>query len=74
MPGARWSPADYNRLEAAISAGARVAVRRRGGELVVVPHRLAMRGGREMIEATHPATGEVVTFMLDEIDGVEVVT
>jgi hypothetical protein len=73
MPGARWSPADYNRLEAAITAGARVAVQRKGGELVVVPRRLAMRGGREMIEAIHPSTGEVVTFMLDEIDGVEVV-
>jgi len=69
----RWSPADYNRLEAAITSGARVAVLRQGGELVVVPRRLAMRGGRELIEALHPATGEVVTFMLDEIDGIEVV-
>ncbi|MGH7694139.1 MAG: hypothetical protein ACRENH_04130 [Gemmatimonadaceae bacterium] len=74
MAGARWSPADYNRLEAAITSGARVAVLRQGGELVVVPRRLGMRGGRELIEALHPATGEVVTFMLDEIEGIEVVT
>ena len=73
MPRGRWSPADYNQLEAAITSGARVAVLRPGGELVVVPRRLAMRGGRELIEALHPATGEVVTFMLDEIDGIEVV-
>ena len=73
MSGTRWSPADYNRLEAAITSGARVAVLRQGGELVVVPRRLGMRGGRELIEALHPATGEVVTFMLDEIEGIEVV-
>ncbi len=74
MPRARWSPAEYNRLEAAIAAGSRIAVIRQGGELVVVPRRLGMRGGRETIEALHPATGEVVTFVLDEIEGVEVVS
>lgn len=74
MPRARWSPADYNKLEAAIAAGARVAVVRQGGELVVVPRRLGMRGGRETIEALHPATGEVITFVLDEIERLEVVS
>jgi len=73
MPRAHWTPAEYNRLEAAIAAGSRIAVIRRGGELVVVPRRLGMRGGRETIEALHPATGEPVTFVLDEIDRVEVV-
>ncbi|HJU74601.1 MAG TPA: hypothetical protein VJ717_12705 [Gemmatimonadaceae bacterium] len=73
MPRGRWSPAEYNKLEAAIAAGARVSVLRLGGELVVVPRRLGMRGGRETIEALHPATGEVITFMLDEIEALEVV-
>lgn len=73
MPRVRWTPAEYNRLEAAIAAGARIVVMRRGGELIVVPRRLGMRGGRETIEALHPATGEPVTFVLDEIERVEVV-
>lgn len=74
MRRARWSPAEFNRLEAAITAGSRIVVVRQGGELVVVPRRLGMRGGRETIEALHPATGEVITFVLDEIEGIEVVS
>jgi hypothetical protein len=74
VPAGRWTPADYNRLEAAIARGARVAVVRQGGELVIVPRRLGMRGGREWIEAIHPATGEVITFMLDEVERVDVVS
>jgi hypothetical protein len=74
MAGRRWTPADYNRLEAAIVSGSRVALVRQGGELVVVPRRLGMRGGRESVEAVHPATGEVITVMLDEIERLEVVS
>ncbi|MGQ0643766.1 MAG: hypothetical protein ACT4P6_23705 [Gemmatimonadaceae bacterium] len=74
MTGRLWTAADYNRLEAAIARGSRVAVVRQGGELVVVPRRLGLRGGRESIEALHPATGESITFMLDEIERIEVVS
>ena len=76
MPRARWSPSDYNRLEAAITSGARVAlVRRSGGsELVLVPRRLGFRAGHEMIEAVHPATGELLTIMLDDVDRFEVMS
>jgi hypothetical protein len=74
MASFHWSHADYSRLEAAIAAGARVVVVRQGGELVIVPRRLRMRGGREIIEAIHPATGEIVTFALDEIDPVQVLS
>lgn len=72
MAAFRWSHADYSRLEAAIAAGTRVVVVRQGGELIIVPRRLRMRSGREIIEAIHPATGEIVTFALDEIDPVHV--
>jgi hypothetical protein len=74
MAGRRWTAAEYNRLESAIAGGARVAVHRQGGELVVVPRRLGMRGGRETVEALHPATGEVIVLMLDEIERIEVVS
>ncbi len=73
MSAGRWTAADYNRLEAAIARGARVVVVRQGGELVVVPRRLGMRGSREWIEAIHPATGEIIAFMLDEVERVDVV-
>jgi hypothetical protein len=33
-----------------------------------------MRGGREAIEGQHPATGEIVVFVLDEIERLDVVT
>jgi hypothetical protein len=74
MAGRAWTAAEYNRLEAAISSGSRVAVLRHGSEMVIVPRRLGMRGGRESIEAVHPATGEVITIMLDEIERFELVT
>lgn len=70
----RWTAADYNLLEAAIARGSRVAVLRKGGELVIVPRRLSMRGGREAIEGQHPATGETVVLNLDEIERLDVVT
>lgn len=73
MPGGRWTATEYNRLEAAIANGSRVVVMRQGSELVVVPRQLRMRGGRELIEAVHPATGELISFMLDEIERLEVV-
>jgi hypothetical protein len=73
MPGGRWTAADYNRLEAAIANGSRVLVMRQGSELVVVPRQLRMRGGRESVEAIHPATGELISFNLDEIEHLEVV-
>jgi hypothetical protein len=74
MARGTWTTADYSRLEAAIARGARVAVVRQGGELVIVPRRLTWRGGREAVEAVHPATGETIVFMLDEIERLDVVT
>ncbi|MGQ0538718.1 MAG: hypothetical protein ACT4R6_07205 [Gemmatimonadaceae bacterium] len=70
---ARWSHEDYERLESAITAGLRVALTRLGGELVVVPRRLALRAGREALEAVHPATGEPMSVLLDEIERIEIV-
>jgi len=71
MGGRLWTAAEYNQLEAAIANASRVAIVRQGGELVVVPRRLGLRGGRELIEALHPATGEIITLMLDEIERIE---
>ena len=39
---------------------------------MVVPNRLVVRGGREMLEARHPITGDDMTVRLDDLDGFEI--
>ena len=63
----------YDMLERAVARGLRIAVRRRGAELVIVPLRLEERGGRELIVASHPTTGDDLNIFLDELETVEVV-
>lgn len=70
---AHLKPSDYDRLERAVQDGRRVALVRQGRELVVVPLRLYMRGGREVIEARHPTTGDLLTAVIEDLDGLEVV-
>lgn len=70
---AQLTHAEYDRLERAILDRRRIALYRRGTEYIVVPERLRVSGGRELIEATHPTTGEAITFVLDEVDSIEVI-
>jgi hypothetical protein len=70
---AHLSPSDYDRLERAIMHGRRIALVRQGRETVVLPLRLFMRDGREVIEARHPTTGDLIATAIDELDAVEVV-
>lgn len=64
---------DYETLERAIIDRRRLAIYRRGTEYVVVPERLSISGGRESIDATHPTTGDTMTFRLDELDDIQVI-
>jgi hypothetical protein len=68
---AQLTTSEYDMLERAIVDGSRVTVYKRGTEFVVVPRRLTLRDGREVIEATHPTTGDALEFALDEIDSIE---
>ena len=52
--------------------GHRVALVRQGREIVVIPLRLFVRDGREVIEARHPTTGDLITSTIEDLDGVEV--
>lgn len=70
---AQLSHSEYDRLERAIAEGRRVSVLRQGREIVVLPLRLSYSAGREFLEATHPATGEGLVFLLDEVDAIEIV-
>ena len=63
----------YEELERAIRDRTRIAVWRRGTEYVVIPRRLRLMDGREVIEAIHPTTGDEMTLRLDDLDRIEVV-
>ena len=67
------SVVEYDRLEHAITAGKRVALVRRGTEYLVIPNRLRITAGREIIEARHPTTGHPMTLFVDELDRVDAV-
>jgi hypothetical protein len=70
---AHFSVKQYDSLEQSVTQRRRIAIYRRGTEYVVIPDRLTLAGGREAVEATHPTTGESMTFFLDELDGFEIV-
>lgn len=63
----------YDRLERAVTHGHRIVVYRRGTEYVVVPLALKVRGGREVIEARNPTTGDAMSLVVDELDSIEMV-
>jgi hypothetical protein len=63
----------YDLLEQAITDRRRVAIQRRGIEYIVIPTRLRMAQGREVIDAARPATGNVATFYIDEIDEIHII-
>ncbi len=70
---AQFNHEQYDALERAVAEGRRVAIHRRGTEYVVIPQRLTLRGGREIIEARNSSTGDKQLFFIDELDGIEVV-
>ncbi|MBL0938697.1 MAG: hypothetical protein IBJ03_07370 [Gemmatimonadaceae bacterium] len=61
----------YDLLERAIVDGSRITIMRRGTEYVVIPERLRLDGGREIVIARHPSTGHRLELILDEIDALE---
>lgn len=71
---AELTHAQYDQLERAVLDRKRIAIYRRGTEYIVVPERLRTTGGHEVIEATHPTTGDRIEFDLGEVDSIEVIT
>ena len=70
---AHLTPRDYDRLERALVDGRRIVLVRQGRDIIVVPLRLFMRNGREVIEARHPTTGDLITRAIEDLDAVEFV-
>jgi uncharacterized protein with PhoU and TrkA domain len=67
------SVAQYDRLESAITKGRRLVIMRRGSEYLVIPERLRVIAGREVIIARHPSTGQRLDLYVDDVDSIEVV-
>lgn len=67
---AHLSTREYDRLERAVRDGERLALVRRGRELVAVPLRLFLRDSREVLEVRHPTTGDITTFTIDDLDSI----
>ncbi len=67
------STRQYDLLERAIVDGTRLTIMRRGTEYVVIPERLRVESGREVIVARHPSTGHRLELVIDEIDTMEAV-
>ncbi len=65
------SVAEYDRLERAITDRKRLALQRRGREYLVIPERLRIEKGREVITTRHPSTGHRMELFVDELDSVK---
>ena len=73
MTKLRWSTDRLDQLEAAVKRGLRVALMRRGTEYVVVAVRIVTAGRKEALVGRLPMTGEELEFVLEEIEGFQVI-
>lgn len=73
MSPIRWTPESMDRLERAIRDGLRVALSRRGTEYVVTALRMTSVNNRDAFVGHLPMTGDELTFMLEELDGFQVI-
>lgn len=72
MSPLRWTAQRMDQLEHAARNGRRVALMRRGTEFIVVALRLTSAGRQDALVGRLPMTGEELTFVLDEIDAMQV--
>jgi hypothetical protein len=64
----RWTPEAVDALERAVVEGSRVALVRRGAELVLIARALETDGPDEWLVGTHATTGDDLKVGLDEIE------
>ena len=69
-----WTVQRMDQLERAIRGQSRVAVTRRGTEFLVIALRMSSVRQRDAFVGRHPMTGEEMTFVLDELDGFQIVS
>lgn len=69
----RWTPERLDQLECAVRNGRRVALNRRGTEYIVIAVRMTSKNNRDAFVGRLPMTGEEMTFVLDDIEEMQVV-
>lgn len=69
----RWTAGRMDQLENAARRGLRVALSRRGTEFIVVALRVTSVDRHDALVARLPMTGEELTFVLDEIESLQVI-
>jgi hypothetical protein len=71
---AQLTHAQYEALERAVVDGSRIAIRRRGHrEHIIIPLRLTLKDGRELVEAKNSTTGHAIEIDLNDVEHIEVV-
>jgi hypothetical protein len=68
----RWTPERLDQLENAIRNGRRVAVSRRGNEYIVTAAGMTSVSNRDAFVGRLPMTGDEITFILDEVEGFQI--
>ncbi len=69
----RWTTDRMDQLENAARRGLRVALMRRGTEYIVVALRVTSVDQHDALLGRLPMTGEELTFLLDEIESLQVI-
>ncbi|MEO8199547.1 MAG: hypothetical protein ABI679_03400 [Gemmatimonadota bacterium] len=74
MNSYRWTAQRMDLLERAVRENRRVAIHRRGTEFIVTAVRIASVKQKDALVGRLPMTGEELTFVLDDLDGFQVVS
>ncbi|HWA58124.1 MAG TPA: hypothetical protein VG692_12765 [Gemmatimonadales bacterium] len=70
----RWTPERLDQLENAARNGRRVALARRGSEYVVIAVRMTSVNNRDAFVGRLPMTGEEMTFVLNDVEYMQVLS
>ena len=70
----RWTPERLDQLENAARNGRRGALARRGGEDVVIAVRMTSVNNRDAFVGRLPMTGEEMTFVLNDVEYMQVLS
>jgi hypothetical protein len=68
----RWTSERLDQLENAVRNGRRVALNRRGTEYIVTAVRLTTKNNRDAFVGRLPMTGEEMTFVLEDLEAMQV--
>ncbi|MEO8294264.1 MAG: hypothetical protein ABI613_02035 [Gemmatimonadota bacterium] len=69
----RWTTQRMDLLERAVRENRRVSLMRRGDEFIVIALRIASVKQRDALIGRLPMTGEELTFVLDDLEGFQIV-